>query len=81
MAVWQRRYFAEAYRSLAALGSGTVRDAEGRRVDGQTYFRAQIARAEAEGIAPAEVEAQRQAVRAAIRQHDVARLRAKGVLD
>ena len=80
MAAWLRRYFWEAYRSLAALGSGTVRDAEGRRRDGQTYFRELIAREEAAGIAPELVEAQREAVRAAIRDRDVRRLRAKGGL-
>ena len=80
MAVWQRRYFAEAYRSLAALGSGTVRDEEGRRRDAQTYFREYIARQEAAGITPDLVEAQRQAVRAAIQQRDIDRLRAKGWL-
>jgi hypothetical protein len=40
-------------------------------------LRALLAREESEGIAPAVVEAERQAVRAAITQRDVARLREK----
>ena len=79
MAAWHRRYFTEAYRSITALGGGTIRDEEGRRRDGQTYFRELVAREEAEGIAPELVEEQRQAVRAAIAQRDVDRLRAKGL--
>ena len=51
-----------------------------RGMDGRAYLRARLAREEAEGIAPAVVEAERQAVRAAITQRDVAWLRAKGVL-
>ena len=74
MEAWRRRYTWNGYRSLKALGSGTIRG-----MDGQAYLRALVAREEAEGIAPAVVEAERQAVRAAITQRDVARLRAKGV--
>jgi hypothetical protein len=44
------------------------------------YLLARLAREEAEGIAPAVVEEARQAVREAIAQRDVDRLRAKGVL-
>ena len=75
MEAWRRRYTWNGYRSLTALGSGTI----GGR-DGQAYFRALLAREEAEGIDPAVVEAERQAVRAALTDRDVARLRAKGIL-
>jgi hypothetical protein len=74
MEAWRRRYTWNGYRSLKALGSGTICG-----MDGQAYLRALAAREEAEGIDPAMVEAERQAVRAAITRHDVARLRAKGV--
>jgi hypothetical protein len=49
-------------------------------MDGQAYLRARLAREEVEGIVPAVVEEARQAVRAAIAQRDVDRLRAKGWL-
>jgi hypothetical protein len=49
-------------------------------MDGPACLHALVAREEAEGIDPAVVEAERQAVRAAITQRDVARLREKGVL-
>ena len=78
MASWHRRYFTEAYRSIRALGAGTIRDQDGRRRDGPTSLRERLAREEAEGIAPELVEEQRQAVRAAIRQRDLDRLRTKG---
>lgn len=78
LAAWQRRYIRNGFRSIKALGAGTIRDQEGRRRDGPTYLRALVAREAAEGIAPAVVEAERQAVRAAIRDRDVRRLRAKG---
>jgi hypothetical protein len=65
----------DARASLTSLGSGTI----GGR-DGQADLRGCLAREEAEGIAPAVVEEARLAVRAAITQRDVARLRAKGVL-
>lgn len=75
MEAWRRRYIRNGYRSLTALGPGTIGG-----MDGRAYLRARVAREEAEGIARAVVEAERQAVRAAITQRDVARLRAKGVL-
>jgi hypothetical protein len=75
MEAWRRRYIRNGYRSLTALGSGTICG-----MDGRAYLRALVEREEAEGIAAAVVEAERQAVRAAIMQRDVARLRAKGVL-
>jgi hypothetical protein len=73
MEAWRRRYIRNGYRSLTALGFGTIGG-----MDGQAYFRALVAREEAEGIDTAVVEAERQAVRATITQRDVARLRAKG---
>ena len=75
MEAWRRRYLRNRYRSLSALGEGTICG-----MDGRAYFRGLLARDEAEGIAPAVVEKRRQAVRAAIAERDVARLRAKGVL-
>jgi hypothetical protein len=74
MEAWRRRYVWNGYRSLKALGSGTI---NGR--DGQAYLHALVAREEARGIDPAVVEAERQAVRAAITTRDVARVREKGV--
>jgi hypothetical protein len=47
-------------------------------MDGQTCLRARVAREDAEVIGPGVVEEARQAVRAAIGQRDLARLRAKG---
>jgi hypothetical protein len=75
MEAWRRRYTRNGYRSLSAVGQGTIcgEDARG-------YLRRCLAREEAEGIAPALVEKQRQAVRAAITERDAARLRAKGLL-
>ena len=75
MEAWHRRYIRNGYRSLAALGAGRICG-----MDGRAYLRALVAREEVEGIAPAVVEAERQAVRAAITHRDVGRLRAKGVL-
>jgi hypothetical protein len=75
MEAWRRRYTRNGYRSLTALGSGTIGG-----MDGRAYLRALVAREEAEGIAPAVVEEARQAVRAAITQRDVARLCEKGLL-
>ena len=75
MEAWRRRYFRNGYRSITALGPGTICG-----MDGRAYLRARLAREEAEGIAPAVVEAQRRAVRAAIAERDVAWLRAKGFL-
>ena len=66
MEAWRRRHTWNGYRSLTALGSGTIC---GR--DGQAYLRARLAREEAEGVAPAVVEAERQAVRAKISQSHV----------
>lgn len=74
MEAWRRRYIRNGYRSLTALGSGTIGG-----MDGRAYLRARLAR-EAEGIDPAVVEAERQVVRAAIAHRDVARLSANGVL-
>jgi hypothetical protein len=74
MAAGRRRYFRNGYRSLTAVGAGTICG-----MNGQTYLRARLAREEAEGIAPTVAEEARQAVRAAIAQRDVDRLRAKGV--
>jgi hypothetical protein len=74
MEAWRRRYIRNGYRSLTALGAGRIGG-----MDGKAYLRALVSREEAEGIAPAVVEAERQAVRAAITQRDVARLRARGV--
>ena len=68
-------YFRNGYRSLRALGSGTVRGMNGR-----DYFERLLAQEEAEGIAPALVEARRLEARAAVADHDVQRLRAKGLL-
>jgi hypothetical protein len=73
MEAWRRQYIRNGYRSLKALGHGTI---DG--TDGRAYLRARLALEEAEGIAPAIVEEARQAVRAAITQRDLARLRAKG---
>lgn len=44
MAAWRRRYFTEAYRSLTALGGGTIRDQDGRTRDGPTSLRELLAR-------------------------------------
>ena len=55
-----------------------IRDNQRHRRPGSD-FRALLAREEAEGIDPAVVEAERQAVRAAIARRDVARLREKGI--
>jgi hypothetical protein len=52
MEAWRRRYIWNGYRSIRALGAGTIRDQEGRRRDGPTYLRELVAREEAEGIAP-----------------------------
>lgn len=70
---WRRRYLRNGFRSIAALGVGTIRG-----LDGPTVLRELVAREAAEGITPAVVETQRQAVRAAIRERDARRLRAKG---
>jgi hypothetical protein len=75
MEAWRRRYIRNGYRSIAALGEGRICG-----MDGQAYLRALVAREEAEGIALALVEAERQAVRAALTQRDVARLRLKVVI-
>ena len=75
VARWCRMYFRNGYRSLRALGSGTVRGMNGR-----DYFERLLAQEEAEGIAPALVEARRLEARAAVVDHDVQRLRAKGRL-
>ena len=48
-------------------------------MDGQTCLRARVAREDAEVIGPGVVEEARQAVRAAIGQRDLARLRAKSL--
>lgn len=76
MEAWRRRYIKNGYRSLTALGTGRIRG-----IEGKAYLRALVAREEAEGIDPAVVEAERQAVRAAIEQRDVARLRGKTATD
>jgi hypothetical protein len=84
MAAWHRRYVANGYRSIRALvralGAGTIRDQAGGRWDAEAYLCAIVDREAAEGLAPAMVEAERQAVRAAIADRDVRRLRAKGFL-
>ena len=63
------------YRSLRALGDGTVNGMSGR-----AYFEQLLAQEAADGIAPALVEIQRLKARAAVADHDVQRLRAKGHL-
>ena len=73
MEAWRRRHTWNGYRSLKALGVGRICG-----MDGRAYLRALLVREEAEGIVPEVVEAERQAVRAAITQRDVARLREKG---
>jgi hypothetical protein len=72
---WCRMYFRNGYRSLRALGSGTIRGMNGR-----AYFECLLAQEEINGIAPALVEAQRLEARAAVVDRDVQQLRAKGLL-
>jgi hypothetical protein len=76
VARWCRTYFRNGYRSLSALNSGTIRG-----VDGRGYFERMLAEEEANGIAPALVEAQRLEAPAAVVDRDMQRLRAKGLLD
>ena len=68
-------YTRNGYRSLRALGSGTIRGMNGR-----AYFERLLAQEEADGIAPALVEAQRLKARAAVADRDMQRLRAKALL-
>jgi hypothetical protein len=75
VARWYRRYFRNGYRSLRALGEGTVRGMNGR-----AYFEQLLAQEEAKGIAPALVEEQRLEARVAVAIQDAQRLRAKGLL-
>ncbi len=75
VARWCRQYFRNGYRSLRALGEGMVRGMNGR-----AYFERLLAQEEADGIAPALVDAQRLEARAAVADQDVQRLRAKGLL-
>jgi hypothetical protein len=75
VARWCRMRIRNGYRSLRALGAGTVRGMNGR-----AYFEQLLNQEEADGIAPALVEAQRLEARAAVAARDVQRLRAKGLL-
>jgi hypothetical protein len=75
VARWCRRYTRNGYRSLRALGEGTIHGMNGR-----AYFERLLAQEEADGIAPALVEARRLEARAAVAARDVQRLRAKGLL-
>ncbi len=76
MARWCRMYTRNGYRSLRALGAGTVNG-----VDGRAYFERILTREVASGIDPGLVERQRVKARAAVAADDVQRLRAKGFLD
>lgn len=49
---WRRAYVRNGYRSIRALGQGTING-----MDAQGYLRMQLAREEADGIAPALIEA------------------------
>lgn len=71
---WRRAYFRNGYRSIRALGPGTING-----MDAQGYLR-QLAQEEADGIALASIEAQRMEARAAVAKRDLERLRAKGLL-
>ena len=75
VARWCRRYFRNGYRSVRALGHGTINGMNGR-----AYLERLLAQEEAEGMAPALVDAQRLEARAAVAAQDVQRLRAKGLL-